>query len=38
MLGTHTFFMLFLPRFFYFGDDTTGRGYALIPYANVSRH
>jgi hypothetical protein len=26
MLGTHTFFMVFLPIFFFFGDAETGRG------------
>ncbi|KAI0031597.1 hypothetical protein K488DRAFT_36128, partial [Vararia minispora EC-137] len=30
MLGTHTFFMVFLPVFFYFGDDSTGRGLAYV--------
>jgi hypothetical protein len=26
MLGTHTFFLVFLPAFFFFGYDDLGRG------------
>ena len=26
MLGTHTFFLVFLPLFFFFGHDDLGRG------------
>src|SRR5579863_3639294 len=26
MLGTHTFFLVFLPAFFFFGHDGLGRG------------
>ncbi|TFY75702.1 hypothetical protein EWM64_g8311 [Hericium alpestre] len=29
MLGTHTFFMCFLPMFFFFGSDEMGRGFGV---------
>ncbi|KAI0317450.1 hypothetical protein OF83DRAFT_1058645 [Amylostereum chailletii] len=29
-LGTHTFFMVFLPMFFYFGGDAAGRGLCYV--------
>ncbi|VDB87849.1 unnamed protein product [Peniophora sp. CBMAI 1063] len=35
MLGTHTFFMLFLPSLFYFGHDTTGRGLTYVSALGV---
>ena len=34
MLGTHTFFLVFLPVFFFFGYDELGREYALFPFTN----
>ncbi|KAI0062728.1 hypothetical protein BV25DRAFT_1803341 [Artomyces pyxidatus] len=30
MLGTHTFFMVFLPCFFFFGNDEMGRGLCYV--------
>ena len=32
-LGTHTFFLVFLPIFFFFGYDETGRGCAHPTFA-----